>query len=357
MKRAMFGALIGENRLMRTYDSLGWSSWGWTPVIGLDVSGVREVIATFGYNIIALCELFNGNEAIYHSPDNGEHWTKVLEVTDIYDITSVGFNWTLASTSAGWYSSLKAGSSWSLVAAAGEGVPVGKSVVWVAPNHLFTHTGSEIWLSEDKAANWAQVCDLTAFSGYSAAHTSLNSIDGYYGRVIATCGRSLVETLDLGDSFAAINLSAKVRAWALISAEEPIWRQVVFWDALTQSNPLTGRWMISAALSKSNIIRTFIDRGASTGILSPIVDMALSQRHRLNASIARRMGQDRTDISLMITGDRRIDGELRHAATVSSDGITFSDMLGGSTGTVAIASTANRDRAYAALSAAQRRLL
>jgi hypothetical protein len=354
MKRAMFGALIGENRLMRTYDSLGWSSWGWTPVIGLDVSGVREVIATFGYNIIALCELFNGNEAIYHSPDNGEHWTKVLEVTDIYDITSVGYNWTLASTSAGWYSSLKAGSSWNLVAAAGEGVPVGKSVVWVAPDHLFAHTGSEIWLSEDKAATWSPVCDLTAFSGHSTAHTSLNSIDGYYGRIIATCGRSLVETTDLGDTFAAINLSAKVRAWSLISAQDPIWRQVVFWDVLSPADPETSRWMVSAVLSESNIIRTFVNRG--TGTFSPAVDMALSQRHRLNATVTRRAGADITETNLMITGDRRINGELRHAVTVSEDGIDFIDALGGSTNALATKTTSNLDRAHAALSAAYRRL-
>ena len=355
MKRAMFGALIGENRLMRTYDSLGWSSWGWTPVIGLDVSGVREVIATFGYNIIALCELFNGNEAIYHSPDNGEHWTKVLEVTDIYDITSVGYNWTLASTSAGWYSSLKAGSSWSLVAAAGEGVPVGKSVVWVSPNHLFTHTGPEIWLSEDKAVTWTQVCDLTAIPGYRA-QDNLHSIDGYCGRIVATCGEALVETLDLGETWAAVNLSTKVRAWPLISAEEPIWRQVVFWGVLTPTSPSTSRWMISATLSKSNIIRTFVDRGLGTGILSPVVDMALSQRHRLNATVARRAGADLTEVSLAISGDRRINGELHHAATVSSDGTSFQDVLGGSTNVIARPTTANLDRAHAALSAAFRRL-
>jgi hypothetical protein len=97
---------------MRTYDALGWASWGWTSVIGLDVSGVREVVTPFGENVIALCELFNGNEAIYQSPNSGKTWTKVLEVEEIYDITSVGFNWTLASTSAGWYSSLSAGYRW-----------------------------------------------------------------------------------------------------------------------------------------------------------------------------------------------------------------------------------------------------
>ena len=352
MKRAMFGALIGENRLMRTYDSLGWSSWGWTPVIGLDVSGVREVIATFGYNIIALCELFNGNEAIYHSPDNGEHWTKVLEVTDIYDITSVGYNWTLASTSAGWYSSLKAGSSWNLVAAAGEGVPVGKSVVWVAPDHLFAHTGSEIWLSEDKAATWSPVCDLTAFSGYTEAQTTLNSIDGYYGRIIATCGRSLVETTDLGDNFAAIDLAANVRAWSLISAQDPIWRQVVFWDVLTPADPETSRWMVSATVSSKDLIRTFVNRG--TGTFSPVVDMALSQRHRLNAVISRRAGQDLTDIALSISGDRRINGELRHAMTISNDGVAFTDVLGGATNSLARVSCAPRDRAMATLAEMRR---
>ena len=42
MRRAAFGALIGENRLLRTYDSLGWSTWGWTEPIILYVpeSGV-----------------------------------------------------------------------------------------------------------------------------------------------------------------------------------------------------------------------------------------------------------------------------------------------------------------------------
>ncbi len=348
MKRAVFGAVIGENRLLRTYDTLGFVSWGWTPTIGSDVIGVREVIATFGNNIIALCELETGNEAIYHSPDQGNTWTKVLEVTDIYDITSVGYNWTLASTSAGWYSSLTSGYTWDLVAAAGEGVPVGKSVVWVSPDHLFAHDGNAIWLSEDKGATWSSVCDLTTIDGYSE-HTRLHSIDGYYGRIIATCGEALVETYDLGDTWAAIDLATKFRGWSFISPEEPIWRQVVFWGTLNQSLPAASRWMISAALSESNIIRTFINRGAGT--FSPAVDMALSERHRLNANVTRRAGADITDMILSITGDRRIDGELRHAMTVSTDGVAFDDVLGGSLNTLALPSTPELDRANAIVAA------
>lgn len=347
MRRACFGAVIGENRLMRTYDTLGWNAWGWTPIIGLDVSGVREVIATFGENVIALCELFNGNEAIYHSPNSGETWTKALEVVEIYDITSVGFNWTLASTSAGWYSSLKSGSSWELVAAAGEGVPVGKSVVWVAPNHLFTHDGSAIWLSENKAAAWDSICDLTIMGGYSANLINHNSIDGYQGRIIATCGHGLVETTDLGGAWDSIDLAATIRGWNLISAELPVWRQVAFWDTLDALDPAKSRWMISSILAKSDTIRTFVGRG--TGTFSPVVDMALSQRHRLNVSQTRRLGADVTDTSLMISGDRRIDGELRHAMTISGDGIVFNDVLGGSVLSLARSSNPAMDAAYAAL--------
>jgi hypothetical protein len=348
MKRAVFGAVIGENRLLRTYDTLGFVSWGWTPVIGSDVMGVREVIATFGNNIVALCELFNGNEAIYHSPDQGDTWTKVLEVTDIYDITSVGYNWTLASTSSGWYSSLTSGHTWNLLTLMG---PIGKSVVWVSPNHLFAHAGDAIWLSEDKGSTWTSVCDLTAIVGYSE-HAKLHSIDGYYGRIIATCGESLVETYDRGATWAAIDLATKFRGWSYISPEEPVWRQVVFWDAVDYKLPATSRWMISATLSDLNIIRTFINRG--TGTFSPSVDMALSERHRLNATVARRVGQDLTDVVLMITGDRRINGELRHAETVSSDGITFSDVLGGSQNTLATGSCWSKDAAHAAMAEMRR---
>jgi hypothetical protein len=347
MKRAIFGAVLGENRLLRTYDTLGFISWGWTPPIGSDVIGIREVIATFGNNIIALCELENGNEAIYHSPDQGDTWSKALEVADIYDITSVGYNWTLASTSAGWYSSLRAGQFWDLVAAAGEGVPVGRSVVWTYPDHLFAHDGSTIWLSENKAAAWDEVCDLTTIPGYRSEDV-LHSIDGYYGRVIATCGNALVETVDQGDNWSVIDLPAKFRAWPLISEEAPIWRQVAYWDTLDQTDPAKSRWMISAVLSKSNIIRTFINRG--TGTFSPIVDMALSQRHRLNATMSRRAGADITDTLLSITGDRRISGELMHAMTISSDGTAFSDVLGGSLQTASILTNKHIDEAKAALS-------
>jgi len=239
----------------------------------------------------------------------------------------VGYNWTLASTSAGWYSSLKAGSAWTLVAAAGEGVPVGKSVVWVAPNHLFTHTGSEIWLSEDRAANWELVCDLVAVSGYRAGD-ALHSIDGYYGRIIATCGYSLIETMDLGEHWAPIPLSTMVRSWSLMSSEEPIWRQIAFWDTLDQTDSSKSRWMVSAILTKSNLIRTFVNRGLGT--FSPVVDMALSERHRLNVNSVQRMGEATYDHQLIISGDRRVNGELVHALTVSTDGQEFSDVLGGS---------------------------
>ena len=347
MRRAIFGAVIGENRLKRTFDALAWNAWSWTPVVGLDVQQIREVIATHGENVLALCELIGGNEALYYSPDAGDSWAKVLEVAEIYDITSVGYNWTLASTSAGWYSSLKAGSAWTLTAAAGPGVPVGRSVVWVKPNHLFCHDGTKIWLSQNKSTSWTQVCDLSIFPGYSAANTVFNSIDGYQGRVIATCGQDLVETQDLGQHWAAINLASIVRGWANMSAEQPIWRQVAFWDTLDPTDPARSRWMLSATLTKSNIIRTFVGHGAGT--ISPVVDMALSDRHRLDVTQTRRMGRDVTDTSLIISGDRRINGELRQALTVSNDGISFEDVLGGSTPYQARESNAALDAAYAAL--------
>jgi hypothetical protein len=345
MRRAVFGAVMGENRLMRSYDVLGWNAWGWTPIIGLDVTGVREVIVPFGENVIALCELSNGNEAIYHSPDSGGSWTKALEVAEIYDITSVGFNWTLASTSAGWYSSRLAGSAWSLIAAAGATVPVGKSVVWTKPNHLFTHDGASIWLSENKGAAWTEICDLTAITGYK--DTPYNSIDGYQGRIIATCGYALVESVDLGDTFSVIDLSTIVRAWSSISAELPIWRQVAFWDTLDAVDPAKSRWLVSAVLTQSNIIRTFVCRGAGT--FSPVVDMALSDRHRLSVTQTRRTGADITDNSLIVSGDRRVSGELRHAMTVSTDGIVFDDVLAGGIQSLARQSTPSMDAAYAAL--------
>ncbi|MFA5409445.1 MAG: hypothetical protein WC343_11795 [Bacilli bacterium] len=410
MRRAAFGALIGENRLLRTYDSLGWSTWGWTEPIGgilypdllppaeevpeydswedvlgglpdpdpdievieysswddvpdifgesepdLDtevleyyspITGIREVIATFGENVIALAEMSGVRDAIYHSPNSGKTWTKVLEAAEIYDITSVGYNWTLASTSNGWYSSLTSGSTWELVAPAGAGVPVGISVVWVMPNHLFCHTGSEIWLSEDRAATWEMVCDLTAIEGY-LANNKFHSIDGYQGRVIATCGYSLIETLDLGSTWDIIDLSAVVRAWNYIGPDQPIWRQVAFWDTLDSLDPTKSQWMFSTILTRWDIIRTFVARG--DGRISPVVDMALSERHRLNVSVARRAGADITDTALMITGDRRIDGELRHALTISQDGIIFDDVLGGAVNSLGRPSNTVMDMANATL--------
>jgi hypothetical protein len=399
MRRAAFGALIGENRLLRTYDSLGWSTWGWTePIIlyvpesgvwgyipgGLPdpdlevevpeyvswddvpdlvdelepdpdtivldnysiVTGIREVIATFGENVVALAEMVNGWEAICHSPNSGKTWTKALEAAEIYDITSVGYNWTLASTSNGWYSSLTSGSTWDLIAPAGPGVPVGISVVWVMPNHLFCHTGSEIWLSEDRAATWEMVCDLTAIEGY-LTNNKFHSIDGYQGRVIATCGYSLIETQTLGETWDIIDLSAVVRAWNYIGPDKPIWRQVAFWDTLDPLDPTKSQWMLSTILTRWDIIRTFVARG--DGRISPVVDMALSERHRLNVSVARRAGVDITDTALMITGDRRVDGELRHALTISRDGIIFDDVLGGALNTLSTPSNTVMDAAHATL--------
>lgn len=348
MRRACFGAVIGENRLMRSYDALGWSTWGWTPILGLDVAGIREVISTFGENVIALCDLIGGGQAIYHSPDSGDSWSKVLAATEIYDITSVGFNWTLASTSDGWYSSRRAGSSWDIICPAGAGVPFGKSVVWVMPDHLFTHDGAAIWRSVLKGSegSWEQVCDLTAITGYLP--TKFNSLDGYQGRIISTCGYALVETRNLGQSWQVLNLPSVIRDWNLVQASKPIWRQVAFWGTSDVLDPTKSRWMISSLLGKTDIIRTYVDRG--TGTLSPVVDMALSERHRLNASETRRMGVDITDISLMISGDRRINRELRHAMTTSKDGITFKDVLGGSLNTLKQPSNPTLDKAYAELS-------
>ena len=227
------------------------------------------------------------------------------------------------------------------------GVPVGKSVVWVKPDHLFCHDGSKIWLSLNRSTSWGQVCDLSTFPGYSENNLAFNSIDGYQGRIIATCGQDLVETQNLGITWGRLNLASIVRGWALMSVEQPVWRQVAFWDTLDSADPTKSRWLISATLTKANIIRTFVGRGAGT--FSPVVDMALSERHRLNVTQTRRMGADITDTSLMISGDRRINGELRHALTVSGDGVAFEDVLGGSLMSSARESNAALDDAYAAL--------
>lgn len=353
MRRAVFGALIGENRLVRTFDTLAYSTWGWTAVTGYDVSGIREVISTFGENVIALCELFNGNEAIYHSPDAGDSWSKVLECAEIYDITSVGFNWTLASTSDGWYNSYSSGDSWTLIAAAGEGVPVGKSVVWVMPGHLFSHDGASIWLSENRGSTWDQVCDLTAFSGYKAS--PWNSIDGYEGRVIATCGTDLVETLDLGDTWAAIDLATTIRGWAYIADTLSFWRQIAFWDTLDATDPTKSRWLLSAILGDVDIIRTYVARG--TGTFSPVVDMALSERHRIEATATQRLGGPEYDHILSISGDRRVNGALKHAMTISTDGVVFDDVLAGERpAQLQRSSGPEMDRAYAKMEQMRRGL-
>lgn len=344
MRRAIFGAVLGESRLMRTYDTLAFSTWGWTSVVGADVLGIRECVHTFGENIVALCELQNGNDAIYHSPDSGESWTKALECAEIYDITSVGFNWTLASTSDGWYNSYSSGYSWTLIAADGEGVPVGKSVVWVMPRHLFAHDGTDIWLSENRGSTWDQVCDLTTFSGFKTS--PWNSIDGYEGRVIATCGTALVETLDQGDTWQALDLPAVIRGWSLLSGNLSFWRQVVFWDTLDATDPAKSQWMISAILGNVDIIRTYVARG--TGTFSPVVDMGLSQRHRIEATVTQRLGVPGYDHLLTISGDRRVNGALKQAMSVSTDGITFDDVLAGSRpASLQLASSPEMDWAYA----------
>jgi hypothetical protein len=190
------------------------------------------------------------------------------------------------------------------------------------------------------------VCDLTAIEGY-LANNKFHSIDGYQGRVIATCGYSLIETLDLGSTWDVLDLSEIVRAWSYIGPDQPIWRQVAFWDTLDPLDPTRSQWMFSTILTKWDIIRTFVARG--DGRISPVVDMALSERHRLNVSVARRAGADITDTALMITGDRRIDGELRHALTISQDGIIFDDVLGGALNSLSTPSNTVMDAAHATL--------
>jgi hypothetical protein len=341
---------------MRTYDVLGFTTWGWTPILGLDVAGIREVIATFGENVIALCDLFNGNQAIYHSPDNGDsRWANVLEVAEIYDITSLSTNWTLASTSDGYYSSLKSGSSWDLICPVGAGVPVARSMVWIKKtDQLFVHTGDSIWLSDNKGAegSWDQVCDLTVIQGYLPNNIKYNSIDGYPNSIIATCGYALVNSIDDGGlgTWDELDLTTVIRDWQYVQPSQPIWRQVVFWYTTDPPTPIKAHWMISAILGDVHIIRTYVNRGL--GYFSPVVDMALSERHRLNKS-ARLNWENRTQVDslLMISGDRRIEGELKHALTTSTDGIIFEDVLAGTSQNINQPSSPELDIAHAGLTA------
>lgn len=351
--RAMFGAVLGENRLLRSYDILGFQMWGWTSVVSLEVAGIHEVIQTFGDNTVCLCDLIAGGQAIFHSPDKGATWSKVLEATNIYDITSLSVNWTLASTSAGWYQSYTSGSSWELICAAGVGVPVGKSVLWTKfDNMLYAHTGDAIWLSDSKGAegSWDQACDLTAIAGYMPTNMKYHSIDGYENSVLATNGYSLVNSLDQGETWPTLDLPTVIRDWQYVAPSEPIWRQVCFWYTYDPPDPTKSHWMLSTILTGTNIIRTYINRG--TGIFVPVVDMNLSERHRLNKSCRLPMGvndEESLNHLLMISGDRRILGELHHAITISRDGFEFNDLLAGETGFLKMKSSSVMDLAQAKL--------
>ena len=342
MRRAYFGAVIGENRLLRSYDVLNHSIWGWTSVLGPDVQGIREVINTFGENVVALCDLIGGGQAIYHSPDGGESWSKVLQATEIYDITSVGINWTLASTSDGWYTSLTSGSTWELVSDAG--APIGRSVVWVTPNHLFTHTGDAIHLSEYRAESWDQICNLEAITGYIPSTT--HSIDGYQGRIMATCGRTIVKSDDLGGSWEALNAATTFRDWKFVKL--PVFRQIAFWDTLDAKDPSKSRWMVSVLIS-SNLIRTYVNRATPSWQFSPVLDMAASERHRILAEASMRWGSPVIEHYLVVSGDRSVNKELKHAMAISTDGVTFTDVLGGGTGNIIIPSCPTLDKAMADL--------
>lgn len=221
--------------LLGTFDTTNFQSWWKSAPFPDALDEVKKGLHIYGRSHLAIARRVDGLWAVYRSKDYGINWERawlasVGEV--IYDIVLINFGWAIMNTSAGFYETQTAGTSWTKVS----NLP-GASVVPAFCNIgggdvLLCTDGRYIWRSTDIARHWTLVCDShsilmgsinysddTSRSTYRTYYTNLSRpcIAGACGRVFAAAGPFLLISEDAGLTFKGY------RYWMADATGNPDW--------------------------------------------------------------------------------------------------------------------------------------
>jgi hypothetical protein len=194
--------------LLGTFDTARFRSWWRSAAFPDEIENIKKGFHIYGRTHLALAHRKDGRWAVYRSKNYGIDWERVFLAAvgeKIYDIVLITFGRAILNTSLGFYETVNAGTSWSLVL----GLPS-------APNApafcnigggdvLMCTDGRYIWRSANIARSWTMVCDMqTVLHGKTQVGNtrylgpSVPCIAGANGRVVAGHGPFLVRSDDGG---------------------------------------------------------------------------------------------------------------------------------------------------------------
>lgn len=197
--------------LLGTFDTSRFRTWWRSASFPDDIENIKKGFHIYGRTHLALAQRKDGRWAVYRSKNYGIDWERIFlaEVGEkIYDIVLITFGRAILNTSLGFYETVNAGTTWTLVL----GLPS-------APNApafcnigggdvLMCTDGRYIWRSINIARSWAAVCDMTTvkhenYIGQTCYYSGLSSpcIAGACGRVFVGHGPFLVRSDDGGLTF------------------------------------------------------------------------------------------------------------------------------------------------------------
>jgi len=264
-----------KKSIVGRYDpSIGIEGWWQSEQLPGDILTIEDLIWTFGEYCVCRVKMQNGSQSIYFS-NGGRTWEERLNVDNIYHIEKVMPGWLFASTSDGWYESVRSGYDWTKIT--DETAPIGYNILYINKSTpiILAHSGDSINRTMDKGHNWVEVCDLEGHAGYLGTELdSTSSIDGGLGMVFATCGSGLVFSSASGDidTWTDFDLQANFNGWD--ASKIPQFTQIAFLEAIAPSK-ITTRWMARVHLRDSHIARHWINLNANWKF-EPIFDMRFS---------------------------------------------------------------------------------
>ena len=201
--------------LLGTFDTANFRNWWRSAPFPEAIAELKKGIHIYGRSHLAIARRVDGRWAVYRSKDYGINWERAWLASAgevIYDIVLINFGWAIMNTSAGFYETQTAGTSWTKVS----NLP-GASVVPAFCNIgggdvLLCTDGRYIWRSTDIARHWTLVCDQRALQrmvpGYRwITYTGLTypCIAGANGYVICGFGPHVTISEDGGSTWTVLD--------------------------------------------------------------------------------------------------------------------------------------------------------
>ncbi|MHB8123472.1 MAG: SpaA isopeptide-forming pilin-related protein [Desulfuromonadaceae bacterium] len=224
--------------LLGTFDTTQFRQWWRSAPFPDELENIKKGFHIYGRTHLALAQRKDGRWAVYRSKNYGIDWEGVFlgEAGEIiYDIVLITFGRAILNTSRGFFETVNAGTTWSLVLG-----------VLAAPNApafcnigggdvLMCTDGRYIWRSTDIARSWTAVLDMrqvwhrkysTTLRQYTGP--SLPCISGANGRVFVAHGPFLLRSDDGGLTFHIVIYweSSRALVGGLIPPEAVVWDRI-----------------------------------------------------------------------------------------------------------------------------------